>query len=85
MVKISSSVVYHILIALGAAKAEMEENEHLAKELHSKVKLSLMRMSEEELTELAELTSAPANRSDEFVYEQQKGSRQRIVTGQTGR
>ena len=64
-------VKYHLCQALRAAVAEADGDGDLSRYLHAKTKLRLMCMSDEELWELAKLTSPP-QKSAELVYEESK-------------
>jgi len=68
-------VKYHLRQALRAAVAEADGDEDLSRCLRAKTKLRLMCMSDEELWELAKLTSSPPERPVELVY---KGTKQAI-------
>lgn len=68
-------VKYHLRQALRAARAEQDGDEGLARRLHAETKLRLMCMSDQELWELAKLTSSPPERPVELVY---KGIKQAI-------
>ena len=61
-------VKYHLRQALRAAAAELAGDEDLSRYLHAKAKLRLISMSDEELWELAKLTSSPPERPVELVY-----------------
>ena len=60
-------VKYHLREALRAAVAELDGDEELSRRLHAEAKLRLVRMSDEELWELAKLTSSP-EKPVESVY-----------------
>lgn len=60
--------VYHLREALRSNIADAEGDVCLAKRLNAETKLRLMRMSDEELWELARLTSYPPERSIEATY-----------------
>ena len=64
-------VKYHLRQALRAAVAEADGDKDLSRHLHAKTKLRLTCMSDEELWELAKLTSSP-QKSVEQVYEESK-------------
>ena len=57
----------HLRQALRAARAELDGDEELSRRLHAEAKLRLVRMSDEELWELAKLTSSP-EKPVESVY-----------------
>ena len=59
---------YHLHEALRGYIADAEGNVCLARRLNAETKLRLMRMSDEELWELARLTSYPPERSIEATY-----------------
>ena len=59
---------YHLREALRGYIADTEGNVCLARRLNAETKLRLMRISEEELWELARLTSYPPERSIEATY-----------------
>lgn len=61
-------VEYHLREALRGAAAEAKGNEEIARRLRAITKLRLINMSEEELWELAKLTSCPPERPVELVY-----------------
>ncbi len=61
-------VKYHLRQALRAAAAERDGDEDLSWRLHAQTRLQLMCMSDEELWELAKLTSSPPERPVELVY-----------------
>ncbi|GAH59993.1 unnamed protein product, partial [marine sediment metagenome] len=52
-------VKYHLHQALRAMRAELDGDEDLSRRLHAETKVRLIRMSDEELWELAKLTSSP--------------------------
>lgn len=62
-------VKYHIRQALRGAIAEADGDEDLSRRLHTETKLRLIGMSDEELWELAKLTSSPPERPVELVYQ----------------
>ena len=68
-------VGYHIVEALRGAGAEAEGDEELSRCLHAETKARLIQMSDEELWELARLTSSPPERPVELAY---KGHKQKI-------
>jgi len=72
MAETDSVILHHILVALGAAVAEMEGDEDLSQRLHTETRLRLLSMSDEELWELAKLGSHPPERPVELVYKQIK-------------
>ena len=59
---------YHLHEALRSNIADAEGNVCVARRLNAETKLRLMRMSDEELWELARLTSCPPERSIEATY-----------------
>ncbi len=63
---------YHLFETLHGAVAEAEGNEDVAKRLRAKMKLRLISMSDEELWELAKLTSSPRERPIELAYKDHK-------------
>lgn len=68
-------VNYHLCQALRAAVAEADGDGDLSRCLHAKTKLRLICMSDEELWELAKLTSSVTSspqKSVEQVYEETK-------------
>jgi len=67
-------VKYHLREALRAVVAELDGDEDLSRHLHAQTRLRLMCMSDEELWELAKLTSSP-EKPVELVY---KGIKQAI-------
>ena len=68
-------VKYHLRQTLQAAIAELDGDKDLSRRLHAEAKLRLMCISDEELWELAKLTSSPPERPVELVY---KGIKQAI-------
>ena len=58
----------HLVEALRGAIAEAEGNIRLSQRLHAETQLRLIRMSDEDLWELAKQTSCPPERSVESVY-----------------
>ena len=70
-----SFVEHHLREALRGAAAEADGDEELSRRLHAETKLRLVGMSDEELWELARLTSFPPERPAELVY---KGIKQAI-------
>ena len=61
-------VKYHLRQAVRAARAEQDGDEGLARHLYAETKLRLMCMSDQELWELAKLTSSHPDRPVELVY-----------------
>ena len=72
MAETDSVIIHHILVALGAAVAEMEGDEDLSRRLHAETRLRLISMSDEEIWELAKPGSHPPERPVELVYKQIK-------------
>jgi hypothetical protein len=68
------NVEYHILEALRGAIAETEGDECLSRRLNAETKLRLIRMSDEEIRELAKVTSIPKEQDVELVYKHFKTS-----------
>ncbi len=60
-------VTWHVLEALRAAKAEIEEDELVSRRLKAQTKLRFVNMSDDELWELANMAATP-HRPAEFVY-----------------
>ena len=65
-------VKYYLREALHGTTAEMDGDEDLSRRLHAETRLRLISMSDEELWELARLTSSPPERPAELAYEQIK-------------
>ncbi len=65
-------VNYHLREALNAAVAELDGDEDLSRQLHAETKVRLMYMTDEELWELAKITSSPPETPVELAYEQFK-------------
>ncbi len=63
---------YHLCKGLYAAAAESDGDEDLSRRGHAEAKLRLMSMSDEELWELAELTSSFLERPTELSYQETK-------------
>ncbi len=68
-------IKYSLREALRGAAAEADGDEDLSRRLHAETKLRLIGMSEDELWELAKLTSCLPERPVELVY---KGIKQAI-------
>ena len=62
----------HLVEALRGAIAEAEGNIRLSQRLHAQTQLRLIRMSDEDLWELAKQTSCSPRRSVESVYKNYK-------------
>lgn len=71
---------YHLREALRGNIADAEGNVCLAKRLNAETKLRLMRMSDEELWELARLTSYPPEQSIEATYIRYKQRMEELET-----
>ncbi len=71
-------VKYHLVEASFGAIAEADGNEALSRRLHAQTKLRLITMSEEELWELAKITSYPPERPVELAYEDHKRAIEKI-------
>ena len=69
---------YHLSEALQAAAAEANGDEALARRLRAQTKLRLINMLDEELWELAKLTSSPPERPAELVYEKVKEAAEKL-------
>ena len=67
-----ASVSHHLVEALRGAIAEGEGDILLSRRLHAETKLRLIRMSDEELWELAKRTSSHPEHSVESVYKSYK-------------
>lgn len=65
----SNYVKSHLMAALAAGLAEVNGEEDLSRQLHAKTKLRLITMSDDQLWELARLTSAgkPVEQVDESL------------------
>ncbi len=71
-------VKYHLLKAVLSVLAEGDGNEVLSRRSHAQTKLRLITMSEEELWELAKITSCPPERPVELAYEDHKRAIEKI-------
>ncbi len=63
---------YHLAQALRGGVAEADGNDELARRLHAETKLRLMSMSDQELWELARLTSPSPEKPVELAYQNYK-------------
>ena len=63
---------YHLGEAFTGAVADSEGDEALARHLNARVKLRLISMSDEDLWELAKLTSCPPQRTVDQVFASHK-------------
>lgn len=72
IVAMSDFVNYHLREALNAAVAELDGDEDLSRQLHAETKFRLICMTDEELWEIAKLTSSPPETPVELTYEQLK-------------
>ena len=71
-----NSVKYHLLGALCGALAEAAGDENLSRHLRAETRLRLVKMSDKELRELAELTSCSPARTFEQSYREFKQARE---------
>lgn len=66
-------VKQHLRLALLGAIAEADGNEAVSRSMHADTQRRLISMSDEELWQLANLTTSPSKASVELAYDELKG------------